>query len=150
MSKCQVSCLVLLLSFLVPSVSHAYENLVLQGTIDEISQDILAALKAKKFNKAEETLQNLLLSRRKSPHGTRMLEEVYDELAASADSEMLDQWCTASLQSHFPLLLRANQYTRKAKDLRANNYARQISEETWKTDAMLFCRRPTAPQCRRR
>ncbi len=122
----------LILTLLSASVSHSYENLVLQGTVDEISQEIVTALKAKEFTKSEEILKNLLASRRKSPHGTRMLEEVYKKLSEFEDMAILDQWCLARTQSHFPLVIRGNYYTRKANELRGNSYARQISEDTWK------------------
>ena len=122
--------LCLIFSLLLPSISHSYENLVLQGTIDEIAQNIITELKARNFNKAEETLNNLLTSRRKSPHGTRMLEEVYYELAEFDDIDILDQWCIASTNSHFPLVVKGNVFLKKAKDLRGNNYAGQIGEDT--------------------
>lgn len=122
---------ILLISLLDDSVSYSYENIVLHGTIDDISQDIVSSLKEKNFDNADESLNNLLMSRRKSPHGTRMLEEVYSKLKDFDDNSIIDQWCIANPKSHFPLVVRGNYYLKKAEELRGNSYARQISEETW-------------------
>ena len=120
----------LLAFFLTVSFSFSFEkNLILQGTAEEIHDEICASLKTRKFAKAEEILNNLLTSRRKSLDGTRMLENEYALLTAFDEPAVLDEWCASRSQSHLPFAVRGNYLLQRLRELRGTSSPRLLDQK---------------------
>lgn len=125
-------CAVVLFSLLTHVTwSVGKENTSQLRTAKEISQEVLAHLQAQRFTDAEKLFNALLASKTISVNGTRVLEEVYDQLAASPDRTMFSAWCEASKNSHFPLVVRGNAFLEEASTLRGTDYAKHVTENRW-------------------
>jgi tetratricopeptide (TPR) repeat protein len=100
-------------------------------TAKEISQEVKRHLQAQRFTDAEKLLNAILTSKTISVNGTRVLEEVYDQLAASKEASIYSAWCETSKNSHFPLVVRGNAFLEEASTLRGTDYAKHVTESRW-------------------
>jgi len=100
-------------------------------SIDEIYNEINLLLKNKSFSRADGILKDILVSKKMSVDGLRVMEELYRKLSALHDEELLNAWCTASQNSHFPYSVRGGHFLDQAINARGTGYARSVSEKQW-------------------
>lgn len=110
------------------SYSTDSDTTVLVGSSSEMYQNIIQKIQAKAFNDADAILNNILLSKKMSVDGKRILEEIYAEFTSFRDENILNAWVENSKSTHFSYAIRGIYSLQQAKDLRGTDYARSVNE----------------------
>lgn len=102
-----------------------------QKSADVIYDKVYDLLGNKSFSQADAILQQILISKELSVDGLRIIEELYRKFSPLHDEELLNAWCNASQNSHFPYAIRGGYYLEKASEARGTRYARHVTEKQW-------------------
>ncbi|MCL2789570.1 MAG: DUF4034 domain-containing protein [Desulfobulbus sp.] len=102
-----------------------------QKSTDAIYDEIHILLDKKSFDRADAILQKILVSKKMSVDGLRVIEELYEKFSSIHDYELLNAWCNSSQNSHFPYSIRGGYYLQEAANARGTKYAKSVTEKQW-------------------
>lgn len=105
------------------------EALLRRIEISQTSSRIAQLVSRGAYREAEQILDDLLISKRMSDDGHRVLELVYFQLAIMENPRIWDRWCKARPSSHYPFTVRGMHYLERARFLDGANQTLLLTEK---------------------
>lgn len=97
--------------------------------IAQLSSRITQLVSRGTYREAERLLDELLISKRMSDDGHRVLEIVYFQLAIMEQLRIWNRWCEARPSSHYPFTVRGMYYLERARFLDGANQTLLLTEK---------------------